>query len=655
MLSFPLDKNGPLHKKVLSKLSDRLKWAIRSNQRMHPEWRKAEEAMNAYVPPTDADDRRQNRRDSGDPQFTTMMVPYSFAVVMAAHTYFTSVMLARNPIHQFMGLSGEGQNSVEAVQTLLQYQSSMGGMMVPYYSWLYDAARIGHGVIRHNWEKEVRTVAIIEEVQTPDDPQAALFGNNDPLNKPGTKRLKLEDIEVYEGNKVSNVSPFDFLPDPRVPLQDFQKGEFCGHFVRNVSWNTIKERERQGYYINVDHIKSTVGQNPGSQTYQGDTSKERPDEYTFTSTEGETNGHPAVVNLYELYIYIIPSEFEIGNRDRPELWCFTITADMGLIIGATPVGYYHCKFPYDVLKVDMDAYSSFARGIPRQLESVQYTMDWLLNTHFYNVRAALQNLFVVDPTRVRLADLEDPLPGGIIRCRVEAAGTDLRTAIHQIPIADVTRQHLNEIPFMQGIGERIVGVNDSVIGAMESGSSRKTATEVRTASGFSVNRMKTQVEFMSHMGMGPHALKLLQNTQQFFSAEKKLTIAGDAMQFAQRELMITPQMIAGGYQFVHVDGTLPSDRLAEAKLMQELLMQMSSFPQMAMQYDIPKMVLWAVSRAGLKNAEQFKLSGPLNVQVRPPEELAREAERGNLIPRTPASRGIAPAVGNSDGGSGPIV
>lgn len=648
MLSYPLAKDSPAHKKVVSQLSDRIKWALRSQERLHTEWRKAEESMNSYVPASEADSRRSSRRDAGDPQVTTMVVPYSYAVVMAAHTYFTSVMLARNPVHQFMGLSGEPHNQVEAIQTLVQYQTSQGGALVPYYSWLFDAARLGFGVIRTAWEKETRTVATIVDVGEDAGAPMDLFGEAAP-QKTG-KMLQLEEVEIFEGNKVSNVSPFDFLPDPRVPLQRFQEGEFCGHRCRNVSWNTVKERERQGYYINVQHIKSAGNTGPATNTYAGDTSKERPDEYNFSQIDGErASDHPAVVNLYEIYVHVRPSEFGLGNRDKPELWCFTLTTDLALCIGATPMGYYHCKFPYDVAKMDLDAYSSYARGLPKQLESVQHTMDWLLNTHFYNIRAALQNLFVVDPSKVRLSDLEDPLPGGIIRCRMEASGTDLRSAIHQIPINDVTRAHVGDLSLMQGIGERIVGVNDAVIGAMEAGG-RKTATEVRTASGFSVNRMKTAVEFMSAIGMGPHAMKMVQNTQQFYSGAKKLQIAGDTMKFAPNLLMVTPESIAGNYQFVHVDGTLPADRLAEAKLMQELMMQMMQFPQLAQEYDIGRMLMWAVSRAGLKNAEQFKL----NVQVMPDEQLQQQVGKGNMV-QTSASRGIAPSLGNSAGASGPII
>jgi hypothetical protein len=652
--TYPIPFESPLHRKLLLRLSSYIKWAEKAQFDMHEEWRKSEETMMAYIPTSAADNRRNAARETGDPQVTTMVLPYSYAVTMAAHTYFSSVMLARTPVHQFTGRHGEAQNQVNAVEAILSYQVGFGGAVVPYYSWLYDAGRYGFGITKTCWEKQVRQVAtLVEEAPPADavDAQAALLGYSSNPDEP-KRSLKIEDVEIYEGNKVVNVSPFDFMQDPRVSLQDFQKGEFCVHVINSLGWNAVLEKKNQGFYMNLERVKTTSGSGQ-RRTYNGDVSRPRPQDYKFDGFDGpDAPKHPTALELYEVYVHMIPSEFGLGDRDKPELWCFTITQDLSIVIGATPFGYYHCQFPFDMLKIDPDPYTLGARGFPKQLEGVQNTMDWLINTHYYNIRAALQNLFLIDPTRVNLTDLEDPLPGGIIRIRQEAAGQDVRTAIHQIPINDVTKQHLGEIPVMQAIGERIVGVNDSILGAMDN-NGRKTATEVRTSTGFGVNRLKTVTEFMSAQGMGPHASKMLQNTQQFYSGQKKFRIAGDTLVEGGKFLMVDRQTIAGFYDFVHIDGALPVDRMAEAKMIQELVMQLASMPQLAMTYDIGRMIAYAMSRAGMKNVYQFR------VDVRPDQLIAAQLTAGELEPvmppRTSASRGQAPSLGNGAGASGPIV
>jgi hypothetical protein len=506
-------------------------------------------------------------------------------------------------------------------------------------------------VLASHWEKEIRHVAVVEEVEDEASEAEVLFG--EAKESKGRRRIQTYEIENYEGNKVRNVSPWDWLPDPRVSMQRYQEGEFCGERKR-LSWNTIVYRTAQGYYFeaNVDKIKSSRGSEYQNANY-GTQVVQRPEDRSFVETV-EGIDHPGTVYCYEVFVNLIPSEWDMPGGDYPQMWCFTITQDFSLVLGASPLNNYHCNFPYDLMKLDPDAYTSYSRGIPRVGKPVQDTMTWLLNTHFYNVRAALQNLFIVDPSRVSLADLEDPLPGGIVRVREAFYGQDVRTAVQQIDIKDFTQQHLSEIPFMQGIGERILGVNDSVMGAQNTGG-RKTATEIRSTTGFSVNRLKTSAEFMGMFGMQPHARKLVMNSQQFYSVEKKLRIAGSLMEDAQGFMNVTPEAIQGFYDYVPVDGTLPIDRLAQVTMWREFFQQMVAFPQIAMEYDISKMFVWVAGIAGLKNMRQFKINW------QDPEQIQKQLMMGNLVQQPQPKKGTggrgngAALSANASGGAAPIV
>lgn len=652
-MTLKIKPENPLHRKLLDRLQQRVKWAERVQTSVHDEWKKTEETMLAFIPESESDSRRRTKREEeGEPTYRTIVLPYSYAVTLSAHTYLSSVILGRSPVHQYSARHGESQQQVMALEAIVDYQTQVGANVVPYYSWLYDACRYGQGIIRTAWEREVRHVVSI--------PPQAMDGEADFLGQPGPSEsgIVVEEVELYEGNKVVNINPFNFLPDPRVPLHDFQKGEFVAIRMDNMGWNHLKRQETLGFYTNLDRITTAHG-TASRYGYQGSNVQERPqNQYFEADGEDGKDGkkHPAAVNLYEEYVELIPSEWGIGQRDYPEKWCFTFTQDFSILIGATPMGNYHCQFPFDLITLDSDAYVNFKRGMPRILEGVQNTMDWLINTHFFNVRAALQNLFIVDPTRVNISDLEDPLPGGIIRVREEALGNDVRTAIHQVPINDVTTAHVSDLGLMQSIGERLIGVNDSLQGS-SAGSDRKTATEVRTSTSYSVNRLKTIVEFMSALGVSPHSQKLVTNTQQFMSAQKKISIAGDTLIGGEQFLQVDAKAIQGFYNFVPVDGSLPVDRLAEAKLVQELLTQLAAFPQLAMQYDIGKMLAWGMQRAGMKNVHQFK------IQLSPDQQVQAQVQMGNLTPMGPpggrkpngtsASRG--PDVGNASGTSGPIV
>jgi hypothetical protein len=255
-------------------------------------------------------------------------------------------------------------------------------------------------------------------------------------------------------------------------------------------------------------------------------------------------------------------------------------------------------------------------------------MDWLINSHFYNVRAALNNQFVVDPSKIVIDDTEDGGPGFIYRLRPEAYGTDITKFFYQVPVADITRAHMSDLEAMQTIGERITGINEQMFGGISK--SRTTATEVRTSTGFGVNRLKTITEYISAMGISTLAARMVADSQQFYDMDKKFKIVGDLAQMAgPRFMQVDPGSIMGDYDFVPVDGALPVDRMAMATLWQNIMGQMRNFPQLLMQFDIGKVFTHISQLAGIRNINQFK------IQVVPDQMLAAQAQAGNVIPLRP--------------------
>src|SRR5690606_988067 len=100
-------------------------------------------------------------------------------------------------------------------------------------TWLYDAGKYGIGVIGEYWEEKIEQVSTVEGVP-----------ETDQLGNPTGKILKQQRTirqRTYQGNKIYNVQPWDFLWDTRVPARDFQKGEYCANRFA-LSWNECKRR-----------------------------------------------------------------------------------------------------------------------------------------------------------------------------------------------------------------------------------------------------------------------------------------------------------------------------------------------------------------------------------------------------------------------------
>jgi hypothetical protein len=622
MPTLSIPKEGQQHKDLLKRVSSMIDLAERGRSAdLTARWQTAEERTLAAIPETEVDGARRQRRADGVPVYTTIQVPYTFAMLLSAHTYWTSVFLGRTPVHQYAGRHGEAEMQVQALEALIGYQVEVGNALPAYYIWLYDAGKYGVGITGEYWMKEKLHYGSLVEMQDPADPN-------------GTPKLyqTTQEIMGYQGNKIYNIAPYDFWPDPRVSYKNFQSGQFT--MVRcRVGWNDILRRKDAGYYNeNIQYLNyHTADKEPT----QGSSSLLRPD-FSFLMWDSQTDSHPAGAVLRELYVDLIPKEWGIGETNFPQKWCFTVTEDRSLIVGASPLGYMHCKFPQNVMESEIEGYGLVGRGIPEMIEPLQNTMDWLLNSHFYNVRASLNNQFIVDPSKLVVKDAAKAGPGFIWRLRPEAYGSDISKIFMQVPVSDVTRAHVNDLQTMLGFGERMLGVNDQIMGALNP-QGRKTATEIRTTTGFGVNRMKTTSEWMSCCGFSPHSQKLVQNSQQLYDAQAKLRLVGSLAQEAGPQFInVTPESITGFFDMVPVDGTLPIDRMAQANLWKELMSGLRMMPpQVAMSYDWGRIFGWVATLAGLKNISQFR------IQVVPDQMMNQQVQAGNVVPM-PQKKGLPP-------------
>jgi len=613
---FRIPFGSPLHKKIIGRFSA-FRRMSRDEQRKSRDkaWKEAENTFTAYMPEADVDSARKDNRASGKQDYVTISVPYSYAMLLTSHTYYTSVLLARDPVFQLKGRHGESQNAEIAMESMLDYQFSVGGGSVPLFIWLMDVGKYGHAVVGHYWDREVFTVS--KQIERP----RTFMG----VPIPGTSELALvsEEMVGYEGNRLYNIRPQDFYTDPRVPLIRFQEGEFCIVFDK-VGWNKIATKAVDGIYFNVDALVKE-GSQTGADFDRGETGNNTElagDNIDFYP-DGE-KGTPSSVVLEEFHWNLIPSEVGLGSSNRPEKWVFTI-ANQRIIVGAQPLGLIHNRYPFDVISCEVEGYNVFNRSMLEILDPLNKTMEWLFNSHFYNVRAALNNIFVFDPSMIHVRDLEEPGPGKHVRLKPAAYGQDVRTLLHQFPVADVTRSNLNDSEVVASLAQRVTGVNDNVMGAVNSGG-RKTATEVRSSTTFGVNRLKTNCEWFSAMGFSPLCMKMTMNTQQLYSAERKYRIVGDGGQFAEKYMQITPKDIAGFFDFVPVDGTLPIDRFAQVNTWQMLLSNLAKVPGMMQGYDLPRIFAFVAQLGGLKNLERFR------VQVVPDGVMEQQAAAGNVVP-----------------------
>lgn len=610
-LKYDSEKSRKLSEAIMS----RLKMSRDKMSARYSTFAESEKQFAAYVPAGDVDKARKAKKniEPTEQDYVTLEMPYSYAVAMTVHTYISGVFLARDPIYQFQGRHGETEDQVMALEALMDYQRVAGGHTRVLFTTLFDPLQYGFSVTGQYWAKETTRVRkYVEETPT-------FLGIPIPGRSP-EKRAVIEEVPAYEGVRLFNVRVQDFFPDTRKSLADFQQGEFCGRYFEE-SWQNLRE-SAQGYF-NLREARRACGSGgtemsreagatevitlPGRDTL--DYSKDKPED---------------MFKGYEFEWKIVPSDFGIGDGSRSELWVFTITKG-GVIIGAWPSERYHGTFNYDVTMYEPNGYSLFPTSAMERIKPLNDVLSWLINSHFYNVRASLNNNYVVDPTKVVMKDVLARRPGAVIRLKPEAYGLDVRTAIQQLPVSDMTRANLADAQLVESMIQRTLGATDNVMGMTTQGG-RKTATEVRSATGFSTNRLKTLCEMASAYGFSPMASRMVANSQQFYEGSKKYRLVGDLTTFAPGFLDVDPEKIAGFYDFVSIDGSLPADRYAQAQLWNQLLQGMQPYPQITASYDMPKLFSWIATLAGLRNSQRFRIN------VQPPGAIEQQLQAGNIVP-----------------------
>ena len=605
-------------------------------------WNKAEEEMIAYIPTKQADNLRKAKKDRGESQYVDVVVPYSYGMLMSAHTYWCSVFCSRSPIWQIGARHGEGEENVQAIEALIDYQTMVGKMVPALMVWLLDVGKYGIGIIGNHWDEEVHYVPEFKEETI------SFLGMQISTSKKLRKYIR--EIPGYKGNKLFNVKPQDYLPDPRVPLTDPDKGEFCGR-IFELSYNELVHGKLRETYIPsaVDKVLEGMKSGGSSKENRGSAQIVLPGEDAAAEYFADESGLASKVSVIEMVVEIIPTLWKLGKNDYPEKWVFLVTNSEcceDTVLLARPYGMYHNKFPYRVLECEVDGYSLFKRSVLDISRPMNDILTWLFNSHFHNVRRSINGEVVFDPSRVYASDVLNPDPGKRIRVRPEAYGQDVRTMVHVLPPdASATQTHMRDFQMVAELLQRITGINDGAMGALAAGG-RKSATEVRQANTSAFTRLKTQSDYFSYTGFTPLADILIQSTQQLYDGEQKFKVAGSLPNNVNTWLNVTPELIVGNFDYIPVDGSLPMDKLATVNMWTMLLQQAQASPQFAQEYDIGKILAWVAQLAGLKNLKNFK------IQVQDPEVIAAKVARGELEAIPNDGMG-GPGGGYPGGQSGP--
>ena len=126
------------------------------------------------------------------------------------------------------------------------------------------------------------------------------------------------------------------------------------------------------------------------------------------------------------------------------------------------------------------------------------------------------------------------------------------------------------------------------------------------------------------------------HTQQYMSQDTYVRIVGrhaEALQknFGANSKKVSIYDLAINYDLIVRDGSIPGGNFSEAWI--DLFKTIGTSEEISQQFDVTRIFMYIAGQLGAKNIEDFKRNvDRVQGQVMPDEQVAQQAQAGNLVP-----------------------
>lgn len=653
----PIDRIGAdinLHNSIRDHLLERIAMSERRMKQFYARWTLSERRVQAYVQLNDYEQALKEQNEASEsPKAIPLIVPYCYASQATVSTYLLHTFAGRKPIFQIGSNNAEGTEPAQKMEIMIQWNADSVRLVKHLWQFINDGQCYGLSILNTGWkeDKKLRTVWY--------DQPAGLIGQAASLIGMGsgsTKQKKREERLVFQGTGVRSIDPFLFFPDPRVPMVEVaRRGEFV-NWREYVGRHYLKGEEEQGRVKFVDRIPDAAASTRTSEGADANMSARSVlsggQSQPGMDSDAMTKSGKTYVQTDQGTYMIIPKELGLSNSTKVERWIFCL-GNRQQIIQAQKFEADHDMHPVAVSEPFSLGYGFGQPGLHDYIGPLQDAMSWFMTSHMFNVRSALNNMFVVDPNMIEMQDLKSPKPGKIIRLKRAAYGQDVRSALTQLAVSDVTSRHIENLQVVMKMGDALVGTNDNLRGQQDF-SGRKTATEVRTSGEAAASRLAALSRVISAQALVDLAEQMSLNFQQGLTETFYLGVVGQEGKITP--VTISPEMVVGDFHYPIHDGTLPLDRIAMLDIWKDIWLQMEQNPELKQRYDTVKVFNWIAELGGARNIKSFErpgMSAVPNAVVGNEEQIQQQAQAGNIVPAgAPGLPGTAPGLRLIDGGGG---
>lgn len=576
------------------------------------------------VRPLDKDDLEA--RELNEPE--KMVVPMSFAQIQTFVAFCFMLYTQNRRFFEFVPTGSEDDELVKDSETILERDLRRNNWPSKLYQLLLDVPRFGLGILKHWWSVEKQYAPVVIE---PSSTAAEGFSFQ---VAGGTE---MQEFTKYEGNRIINVSPYNFFPDTRFPLAEWHKGSFVAD---ETEWhiNQLRQWQRDGLAFGVEHIdvmEEDDFRKRGSTRLQ-----------SFSTFMGkgkdQQDKDEQIVCVTECQLKIVPAKYELGTEDYPVAYVVTIAND-SRVINVRPSGYLHDEWTYEVAQFSPDMHQQVSTSLADTIFPMQEVVSYLINSRLASVRKSLENNVIVDPSGVDMASLESRSPWILMKKGSPKLGVE--KFIRQLQFVDTTSKHLDDANMIMQLMQVVTGVNENAMGQFSGG--RRSATEARAANSGSSSRMKVPATVIWSDCLQSMGRKMLINHRQGISLDSYTKILGPSAE--ARYAAFKPQdvsMLVGVEDHFVFDGTLQSEKGFIAQSLQELVGAILSNPlvMQSLPLDVGRLMEKILQLRGIDNIEQFRIQPML-----PQGQVMQDGITGTIQGGTQGNAQAGPGVPGNTG------
>jgi hypothetical protein len=631
----------PLHEAMLEILGDCIYDSWNEMQERHDTMREMDSVMTAYIP-LDSYEKAIKGSDPRKP--VAIQVPVTYGVHQTIHTNYLSLLSANEGIDRFVARSPEDAIGAALAEEVLQGHSQHFGELLAHSVQASDFLKYGFGAITPCWTQEWEYEELYIE-------------SEDPSIEPYVERIpKL----AYEGNRVDNIDPYLFYPDPNVEITQVEKMEYLGYDSRTNLHRILTREDQENYgFFNAGYVQLLLEEDTALTNPRIIRIDQGHENAASNRTREDIRNKREGNKVHETFIFkwIIPSMVtykdergnvkRLGDSNSPELWTYVVAGDR-IILHAQPIAFLHNRIPVTVAAPESDGYGTSPMAHLEMTRGLQDTINFRVNAENAFFRRFYKGRFIGDPDAV---DIRALLTGAdfVPVSRLGSRGKSLDQILQSVDVIDPFRgSNAGTIAQMQDLLYRASGATDTLQGVMQTRGERRSATEAQGARMGALNRIEKMLLIASIQSMNKLSYLKLRQVQQFMTDDTYVRMIGrnqdllmeeygkvkDERGWAQDDrgfFPVDPRDLDVAFDVAPLDVTRRAEEFANQHL--TLFQSLMQNPEAVQGMDLWRYWKHLARILGFKNVDDFKKqTGGVTTELQDPAQLQQQAQAGNALP-----------------------